>query len=60
MLYYGKLLHEAMRGWFKYGVTSGPSCLRLASEVELWVCHTEDFSLDYCAQRASKPGSTVP
>jgi hypothetical protein len=50
ILYYGKLLHKAMgRGWFKYRVDGGderPVMQRLASEVELWVCHTEDFSID--------------
>ena len=50
MLYYGKLLHEAMgRGWFKYRVDGGysrPVMERLSREVELWVCHTEDFSID--------------
>jgi hypothetical protein len=50
MLYYGKLLHEAMgRGWFKYRVDGGysrPVMERLSKEVELWVCHTEDFDID--------------
>ena len=50
MLYYGKLLHDAMgRGWFKYRVDGGysrPVMERLSKEVELWVCHTEDFSID--------------
>jgi Glycoside hydrolase 123, catalytic domain len=50
MLYYGKLLHDAMgRGWFKYRVDGGysrPVMDRLSREVELWVCHTEDFSID--------------
>jgi glycosyl hydrolase family 123 len=50
MLYYGKLLHDAMgRGWFKYRVDGGyshPAMERLSKEVELWVCHTEDFSID--------------
>jgi hypothetical protein len=49
MLYYGKLLHEAMgRGWFKYRVDGGysrPVMGRLSKEVELWVCHTEDFDI---------------
>lgn len=49
MLYYGKLLHEAMgRGWFKYRVDGGYSreaMERLSKEVELWVCHTEDFDI---------------
>src|SRR5258707_14141024 len=37
------------RGWFKYRVDGGytrPVMDRLAREVELWVCHTEDFSID--------------
>jgi hypothetical protein len=50
MLYYGKLLHDAMgRGWFKYRVDGGysrPVMERLSKEVELWICHTEDFSID--------------
>jgi hypothetical protein len=49
MLYYGKLLHDAMgRGWFKYRVDGGysrPVMERLSKEVELWVCHTEDFDI---------------
>ena len=49
MLYYGKLLHDAMgRGWFKYRVDGGYSrqvMERLSKEVELWVCHTEDFDI---------------
>ena len=49
MLYYGKLLHEALgRGWFKYRVDGGYSreaMERLSKEVELWVCHTEDFDI---------------
>ena len=52
MLYYGKLLHDAMgRGWFKYRVDGGyarPVMERLSKEVELWVCHTEDFDIDGC------------
>lgn len=50
MLYYGKLLHEAMgRGWFKYRVDGGYSrdaMEQLSKEVELWVCHTQDFNID--------------
>jgi hypothetical protein len=50
MLYYGKLLHEGMgRGWFKYRVDGGYSrqvMERLSQEVELWICHTEDFTID--------------
>jgi len=49
MLYYGNLLHDAMgRGWFKYRVDGGysrPVMERLQKEVELWVCHTEDFDI---------------
>jgi hypothetical protein len=49
MLYYGKLLHEAMgRGWFKYRVDGGysrPVMDRLSKEVDLGVCHTEDFNI---------------
>jgi len=50
MLYYGKLLHDAMgRNWFKYrvdGVYSRPVMERLSKEVDLWVCHTVDFNID--------------
>lgn len=50
MLYYGKLLHEAMgRGWFKYRVDGGYArdvMERLSKEVELWVSHTADFDID--------------
>jgi hypothetical protein len=50
MLYYGKLLHDAMgRGWFKYRIDGGYSrevMERLSKEVELWVCHTVDFDID--------------
>jgi hypothetical protein len=50
MLYYGKLLHDAMgRGWFEYRVDGGyqrPVMERLSKEVDLWVCHTEDFNID--------------
>ena len=50
MLYYGKLLHEAMgRGWFKYRVDGGYSreaMEKLSAEVELWVCHTVSFDAD--------------
>ena len=49
MLYYGKLLHDAMgSGWFKYRVDGGysrPVMECLSKEVELWVCHTEDFDI---------------
>ncbi|MFB3921822.1 MAG: glycoside hydrolase domain-containing protein [Terriglobia bacterium] len=50
MLYYGKLLHDAMgRGWFKYRVDGGYSrevMERLSREIDLWVCHTADFNID--------------
>jgi hypothetical protein len=50
MLYYGRLLHEGVgRGWFKYRVDGGYSreaMERLSKEVELWVCHTQDFDID--------------
>ncbi|MFN7997468.1 MAG: DUF4091 domain-containing protein [Bryobacteraceae bacterium] len=50
MLYYGRLLHEAMgRDWFSYRVDGGytrPVMERLSKEVGLWVCHTEDFNID--------------
>jgi Domain of unknown function (DUF4091) len=50
MLYYGKLLHDALgRRWFKYRVDGGysrPVMERLSREVDLWVCHTEDFNID--------------
>jgi len=44
MLYYGRLLHEALgRGWFSYRIDGGytPQAIdKLRAEVELWVCHT--------------------
>ena len=50
MLYYGKLLHKGMgRGWFKYRVDGGYArqvMEQLSQEVELWICHTEDFNID--------------
>jgi hypothetical protein len=50
MLYYGKLLHEAMgRGWFKYRIDGGythEAMEKLSAEVELWVCHTVSFDID--------------
>jgi hypothetical protein len=50
MLYYGKLLHEAMgRDWFRYRVDGGYSreaMERLSAEVDLWVCHTVAFDID--------------
>lgn len=49
MIYYGKLLHEAMgRGWFKYRIDGGYSreaMEKLHREVDLWVCHTVSFDL---------------
>ncbi len=50
MLYYGRLLHEALgRGWFKYRIDGGYSAEameKLAAEVDLWVCHTVAFDID--------------
>ena len=50
MMYYGKLLHEAMgRGWFQYRIDGGytPEAMeKLGREVELWVCHTVSFDID--------------
>jgi len=50
MIYYGRLLHEALgRGWFKYRIDGGYSreaMEKMAKEVELWICHTEDFEAD--------------
>jgi hypothetical protein len=50
MLYYGKLLHDAMgRDWFSYRVDGGYSRAvmeRLSREVGLWVSHTEDFDIE--------------
>jgi glycosyl hydrolase family 123 len=47
MVYYGKLLHDAMgRGWFKYRVDGGYSkeaMERMFPEIDLWVCHTVAF-----------------
>lgn len=47
MLYYGRLLHEAMgRDWFLYRIDGGytkEAMERLAAEVDLWVCHTVAF-----------------
>jgi len=49
MVYYGKLLHEAMgRGWFRYRVDGGYSKEAMETmhrEIDLWVCHTVDFDL---------------
>ena len=50
MIYYGRLLHEAMgRGWFKYRIDGGYSreaMDKLSKEVELLVCHTVSFDID--------------
>ena len=50
MLYYGKLLHEALgRDWFRYRVDGGYSreaMEKLSAEVDLWVCHTVAFDFD--------------
>jgi len=50
MIYYGKLLHEAMgRGWFQYRIDGGYSTeamAKLSAEVDLWVCHTVEFDID--------------
>ncbi len=49
MIYYGKLLHDAMgRGWFKYRVDGGYSkeaMDKMYREIDLWVCHSADFDL---------------
>jgi hypothetical protein len=54
MLYYGRLLHEAMgRGWFKYRVDGGysPKAMqKLAKEVELLICHSIAFEPDVVAE----------
>ncbi len=59
MLYYGKLLHDAMgRGWFQYRVDGGysPEALsKLKREVDLLVCHTVSFDPDLVA-RLKKEG----
>jgi len=50
MIYYGRLLHEAMgRGWFKYRIDGGYSreaMDKLQAEVELLVCHTVAWDAD--------------
>ena len=50
MLYYGRLLHEAMgRQWFKYRVDGGYSdeaMEKLSREVDLWVCHTVSWDTE--------------
>ncbi len=50
MIYYGRLLHEAMgRGWFKYRIDGGYSreaMEKLSQQVELWVCHTVSFDAE--------------
>ncbi|MCC7496597.1 MAG: DUF4091 domain-containing protein [Bryobacterales bacterium] len=47
MVYYGKLLHDAMgRDWFSYRIDGGytPEAMeKLSREVQLWVCHTVSF-----------------
>ena len=54
MLYYGRLLHDAMgRGWFKYRVDGGYSrsaVSKLAAEVELLVAHTQSLEPEYFAE----------
>jgi hypothetical protein len=58
MLYYGKLLHEAMgRGWFQYRIDGGytPEAMeKLGREVELWVCHTVSFDIDLVTKLREK------
>jgi hypothetical protein len=58
MIYYGRLLHEAMgRGWFKYRIDGGyePAAMeKLATEVELLVCHTVEYDPDRVAQYRQK------
>ena len=50
MIYYGRLLHEAMgRKWFLYRIDGGytPEAMqKLSAEVDLWVCHTVSFDID--------------
>lgn len=50
MLYYGKLLNDAMgRDWFKYRIDGGYSreaMEKLSREVDLWVCHTVAYDRD--------------
>jgi hypothetical protein len=50
MLYYGKLLHDAMgRDWFKYRIDGGYSreaMQKLQREVDLWICHTVSYDRD--------------
>jgi hypothetical protein len=58
MIYYGKLLHESLgRGWFQYRIDGGysPEAIeKLASEVDLWVCHTVAFDADLAARLRAK------
>jgi hypothetical protein len=58
MMYYGKLLHEAMgRGWFQYRIDGGytPEAMeKLGKEVELWVCHTVSFDIDLVTRLREK------
>lgn len=59
MIYYGRLLHEAMgRGWFKYRIDGGYSreaMEKLSQQVELWICHTVSFDAE-TAQYFQKRG----
>ncbi len=58
MIYYGRLLHEAMgRGWFLYRIDGGysPEAMeKLSAEVDLWVCHTVSFDPDLVAHYREK------
>ncbi|MBI1788261.1 MAG: DUF4091 domain-containing protein [Acidobacteria bacterium] len=58
MLYYGRLLHEALgRGWFQYRIDGGYSreaMGKLQREVDLWVCHTVSFDIDTVRQYREK------
>jgi hypothetical protein len=51
MLYYGRILHEAMgRDWFQYRIDGGYSreaMEKLSQEVDLWVCHTVEYDKDF-------------
>ncbi len=51
MLYYGRILHEAMgRDWFEYRIDGGYSreaMEKLSQEVDLWVCHTVEYDKDF-------------
>ena len=54
MIYYGRLLHEAMgRDWFQYRIDGGysPEAMKkLSSQVNLWVCHTVAYDPDLVVQ----------